>query len=98
MWPSRNRTETVTCLACGAERPRTEAREYDKHGDRWDRENKTFEYLCKPCHGELCHLPRDELEDLLVELEAGGRDRDGFLASYLSTVEERYGPLEERER
>ncbi len=52
MWPSKSRTETVTCLACGTERPRDEAREYDKHGDRWDRDGKTFEHLCKSCHGD----------------------------------------------
>ena len=95
MWFSRNRTETVTCLACGTERPRDEAREYDKHGDRWDRADKTFEHLCKSCHRELCHQSRDELEALLVDLEAGERSRDAFLASYLAAVEERYGPLEE---
>ncbi|ELY87398.1 DUF7562 family protein [Natrinema altunense] len=98
MWPSKSRTETVTCLACGAERPRDEAREYDKHGDRWDRDGKTFEHLCKSCHGDLCHHPRDELEALLVDLEAGERDRAAFLTRYLATVEERYGTLEERER
>ena len=95
MWPSRNRVETVTCVACGVERPRDAAREYDKHGDRWDREGKTFEYLCKACHRDLCHHPRNELEALLVDLEAGRRDRADFLASYLTAVEERYGPLEE---
>lgn len=95
MWPSRNRTETVTCLACGTERTREEAREYDKHGDRWDRADKTFEHLCKACHSDLCHHPRGELEELLVDLEAGRRDRDAFLASYLAAVEERYGTLEE---
>jgi hypothetical protein len=92
MWPSRNRAETVTCPACGTERPRTEAREYDKYGDRWDREDKEFEYFCKSCHGDLCHHPRDELEALLVDLEA---DADDFLAGYLSAVEKRYGTLEE---
>ncbi|MDS0475343.1 hypothetical protein [Natrinema sp. 1APR25-10V2] len=95
MWFSRNRTETVTCLACGTERPRDEAREYDKYGDRWDRADKTFEHLCKSCHRELCHHPRDELEALLVDLEAGERSREAFLASYLAAVEERYGTLEE---
>ncbi|MFA9417150.1 hypothetical protein [Natrinema sp. HArc-T2] len=98
MWPSRNRVETVTCVACGTERPRDEAREYDKHGDRWDREDKTFEYLCKSCHRELCHHPRNELEALLVELEAADRSQEAFLACYLAAVEERYGTLEEHER
>ncbi|MXV63063.1 hypothetical protein GS429_13490 [Natronorubrum sp. JWXQ-INN-674] len=95
MWPSRNRTETVTCLACGDQVTRSMAREYDKHGDRWDRSDKEFEHLCKSCHGDLCHHPRDELEDILVECEAGGADRDAFLAGYLETVEDRYGTLEE---
>ncbi|MFC4542847.1 hypothetical protein ACFO5R_13035 [Halosolutus amylolyticus] len=95
MWPSRNRTETVTCLACGSEVTRSKAREYDKYGDRWDRENKEFEHLCKSCHGDLCHHPRDELEELLVELDAGEESQTAFLAGYLATVEERYGTLEE---
>nr|WP_170831067.1 hypothetical protein [Natronobacterium texcoconense] len=95
MWSSRNRTRTVTCLACGDDVPRDDAREYDKHGDRWDRQDKTFEHLCKSCHGDLCHHPRDELEDLLVELEAGETTQAVFLSQYLSTVEDRYGPLEE---
>lgn len=95
MWPSRTHTETVTCLACGDQVTRSMAREYDKYGDRWDRENKEFEYLCKSCHGDICHLPRSELEDLLVELEAGETTQDVFLSGYLQTVEERYGTLEE---
>ena len=72
------------------------AREYDKYGNRWDREDKEFEYLCKSCHRDLCHHPRDDLEDLLVELEADRQDQQAFLAAYLATVEERYGTLEER--
>lgn len=95
MWPSRNRDPSVICLACGGEVPRSTAREYDKYGDRWDRENKAFEYLCKPCHNELCHHPRGDLEELLVDIEAGGTSQEAFLAGYLTTVEERYGPLEE---
>nr|WP_193363533.1 hypothetical protein [Halobiforma nitratireducens] len=97
MWSSRNRTETVTCLACGDDIARDEAREYDKHGDRWDRADKTFEHVCKSCYGDLCHQPRDELEELLVELEAGETDRTAFLSAYLTTVEERYGRVEEEQ-
>ncbi|WP_049927981.1 DUF7562 family protein [Halopiger goleimassiliensis] len=96
MWPSRNRTETVTCLACGDQVTRSKAREYDKHGDRWDREDKAFEHLCKECHRDLCHHPRNELEDLLVDLEAGSVPTDRFLADYLAAVEDRYGTLEEQ--
>ncbi|APW97641.1 hypothetical protein CHINAEXTREME_07580 [Halobiforma lacisalsi AJ5] len=95
LWSSRNRTETVTCLACGVDVARSDAREYDKHGDRWDRDDKTFEHLCKSCFGDLCHQPRDGLEDLLVDLEAGENSQGVFLSQYLSTVEDRYGPLEE---
>ncbi len=95
MWPSRRRTETVTCLACGDQVRRSAAREYDKYGDRWDREDKTFEHCCKACHRELCHLPRNDLEGLLVDLEAGRHDTDAFLDAYLTEVERRYGRLEE---
>ena len=91
----RRRARTVTCIACGASVSRRDAREYDKHGDRWDRENKTFEYLCKPCHADLDHQPRAELESVLVDGGAGIRDREEFLAWYCEYVEERYGPLEE---
>ena len=95
MWPSRNRDPSVICLACGSEVSRSTAREYDKYGDRWDRKDKAFEYLCKPCHNDLCHHPRAGLEELLVDLEAGDSSQAAFLARYLRTVEERYGPLEE---
>jgi len=96
MWGSRSRdTESVTCIACGTSLSRDNAREYDKYGDRWDRDGKEFEYLCKACDRELCHQPRDELEGLLVEVDAGERSRDEFLSWYSALVEERYGPIEE---
>lgn len=79
----------VTCVACGATRAREEAREYDKHGDRWDRDGKSFEYLCKTCHAQLCHQPRDHLEAVLVAAGAGEGDRAGFHARYWRAVEER---------
>nr|WP_241881412.1 hypothetical protein [Halorubrum sp. Ib24] len=44
--------QEVTCIACGATLDREDAREYYKHGDRWSREGKEFEYLCKPCDRE----------------------------------------------
>lgn len=79
---------------------RSAAREYDKHGDRWERRGKEFEHLCKGCHRDLCHQPRGELEALLVELhaETGRCSQETFLAQYQQLIEERYGPLEERER
>jgi len=109
MWRSRTNRDgsTVVCIACGTSLPRSEAREYDKHGNRWERHGKTFEHLCKECYRDLCHQPRGELEALLLELERTDAERDGetdseagqpnatFLARYFRAVEERYGPAEE---
>ncbi len=67
MWDRRSRT--VICIACGETLSRADAREYDKHGDRWDRRDKEFEYLCKSCYRTLCHQPRKGLETLLVKIE-----------------------------
>lgn len=79
----------VTCIACGTEVPRSEAREYDKLGDRWDRRHKQFEYLCKDCHKDCCHQPRDDLEDLLADAGAGERPTVEFLRHYHTLVRER---------
>jgi hypothetical protein len=79
----------VTCIACGAEIPRSEAREYDKHGDRWERRRKEFEYLCKDCHGDCCHQPRDGLEDLLADAGAGERPQAEFLQHFAALASER---------
>ena len=100
MWgPRRTREKrTVTCIACGDSISRSDAREYDKLGDRWEREGKDFEFLCKECFRELCHQPREGLEALLTESLAGEGTRKEFLARYGELVEERYGAPEERER
>ncbi|MDG5758681.1 hypothetical protein QA600_04940 [Natronococcus sp. A-GB1] len=95
MWFSRNRDPSAVCPACGSEIPRSSAREYDKYGDRWERENKRFEYLCKPCYAELCHHLREGLEALLVELEDEQRPWETFLAQYVAAVENQDGRLEE---
>ncbi len=92
---SRDSGDRITCIACGESLDRDDAREYDKQGNRWERANKEFEYLCKPCYRELCHQPRGELEDLLVELDAGDLDREAFFGEYARLVEERYGRVEE---
>ena len=97
MWRSP-RDEELTCIACGATVGRADAREYDRFGNRWDREDKAFEPLCKPGPDALSHQPRGDLEELLVDADAGETDRGTFLASYVALVEERYGSLEERER
>jgi len=94
MWRPREGGESVTCIACGATLQRSEAREYDKLGDRWDRRDKEFEYLCKPCYRELCHQPRDGLEDVLVEVDAGSTDQETFLARFSHAIEDQHGSIE----
>ncbi|WP_158055280.1 DUF7562 family protein [Halorussus halophilus] len=96
MWGSRRRrgNDSVDCIACGDTIRRTDAREYDKEGDRWDRKDKEFEHLCKACHNDLCHQPRAELEDLLVDIDAGALSETEFLARYSQAVEERYGSVD----
>jgi hypothetical protein len=89
MWPRRGKERTITCIACGDTLPRSDAREYDKHGDRWDRDGKEFEYLCKPCFRDLCHLSRDGLEAALVASDAGERATAEFLTEYLDAVDSR---------
>jgi hypothetical protein len=96
MWRSGT-DDGVTCIACGEEVPRSQAREYDKHGDRWDRRDKDFEFLCKPCYRECCHQPRDGLESTLLGADAGQTDRQTFLEQYHETVEDAPGEPE-RER
>ncbi|MFC7139664.1 hypothetical protein ACFQMA_07405 [Halosimplex aquaticum] len=92
MWRSSKRGQSqVTCIACGDDVPRSDAREYDKFGDRWDRQGKEFEYLCKPCDRDRCHQPRGDLEALLEDVESNtvGTGRDAFLATYLELTEGR---------
>ncbi|ACV46408.1 MULTISPECIES: DUF7562 family protein [Halomicrobium] len=89
MLGSRSSRDVVTCIACGESVSRSDAREYDKHGDRWDRTDKEFEYLCKPCHSDLTHQPRPGLEDLLETVEADADDRDSFLRRYVELAEEK---------
>jgi hypothetical protein len=91
MWRAgSNRGETsVVCIACGTSVSQGDAREYDKEGDRWEREGKEFEYLCKDCHSDLSHQPRAGLESLLVDVEDRSSDRREFLERYVTTVQER---------
>ena len=86
----------VTCIACGATVPRADAREYDKEGDRWERREKDFEYLCKPCHRACCHQPRDGLEDLLADAGAGERPQREFLQHFAALTDERADSLDEQ--
>ncbi|MFB6219393.1 MAG: hypothetical protein ABEH77_09530 [Halobacteriaceae archaeon] len=88
MWRGRPTGDrTVSCIACGTSLPRGEAREYDKEGDRWDREGKRFEYLCKDCFRDLSKEPRDGVEATLVDVGAGRLDREEFVSAYLAAVE-----------
>lgn len=86
----------VTCPACGRRVERDEAREYDKHGDRWDRDEKSFEYLCRPCHDALSLQARDGLEALLCEAGAGEVDRGTFLSRFDALSAERSESVERR--
>jgi hypothetical protein len=76
----------VTCIACGAELPRSDAREYDKHGDRWTREGKSFEYLCKPCFRALTKHARDGLEDVLDDVAGRGLDQEAFVEAFVEAT------------
>jgi len=89
MWRAGfNRTDkTVVCIACGDSVSRSEAREYDKEGNRWERHDKQFEHVCKPCFRGLCHQPRVGLEPMLVEIEADGLSQEEFLRRYVERVE-----------
>jgi hypothetical protein len=80
-WVS-NAGKRVTCIACGETLDRGSAREYDKYGDRWSREGKEFEYLCKPCYRDCCHQNRDGLEETLVAADAGRTDSETFLRRF----------------
>ena len=82
----RGSTREVVCIACGGTVSRSDAREYDKYGDRWTREGKEFEFLCKPCYRECCHQPRDGLEATLCTVGAGETDLATFLARYRDRV------------
>ncbi|MFB6175918.1 MAG: hypothetical protein ABEI99_02010 [Halobaculum sp.] len=90
--------DSVTCIACGETLPRSDAREYDKEGDRWDRRDKEFEYLCKDCYGDLCHQPRDDLESLLETVESTTDDSvssEDFAIAYQDAAAERHGERED---
>jgi hypothetical protein len=80
--------ESVSCIACGADVPREDAREYDKHGDRWDRDGKRFEYVCKPCFRDLTKHPREDLERVLEAAGAGRVDDAEFLERFLEASRE----------
>ena len=88
MFGSGRDREAVTCIACGERVARADAREYDKHGDRWDRRDKTFEFLCKACFADTCRQPRDDLEATLAAAEAGETDRETFLRRFRELVDE----------
>ena len=78
----RTDDEEVVCIACGATLRRDDAREYDKYGDRWDRDGKTFEYLCKPCFRECGRHARDGVEEALVAAGAGTVERSVMLERF----------------
>lgn len=90
------RDNTVTCPACGQTLDREEAREYDKYGDRFEREGKQFEYFCPDCHDELTLQDRTGLEDLLTEIGAGNTTDAAFVRDYAAANEDPDSSIEER--
>ena len=88
MWRSRGSRDrrTVVCIACGDSVLREDAREYDKEGDRWNRRDKEFEYLCADCDDEISHQPRDGLESLILSIESDGLTTEEFLDRYADAV------------
>ncbi|ELZ58621.1 hypothetical protein C467_05302 [Halorubrum hochstenium ATCC 700873] len=76
----------MVCIACGDSVLREDAREYDKEGDRWNRRDKEFEYLCADCDDDLSHQPRDGLESLICSIEADGLTTEEFLGRYVDAV------------
>jgi len=99
MWRARSDDgrNTVSCTACGDSVPRSEAREYDKEGNRWERHDKTFEHFCKDCFRELCHQPRGDLESTLAEIESRGLSQAEFLERYLTAVDPGDDPADHRD-
>ena len=79
--------EQVRCIACGVRVQRSAAREYDRFGDRWDRADKDFEYLCKQCHGEACHQPRQGLEATLTGIGSEHESPHAFIAAYYTALD-----------
>jgi len=96
MWRSRGSRDgrTVVCIACGDSVSRKDAREYDKEGDRWNRREKEFEYLCVDCDDEISHQPRDGLESLICSIESDGLTTEEFLGRYVDAVTSDDGPTE----
>lgn len=78
--------DATYCIACGEVLPQSEAREYDRHGNRFNDQDSQSETLCQPCHQEYSHVPRDNLESLLVEAGAGTTDDATFLRRYIELV------------
>lgn len=85
-------SEVVRCIACGDTVRRSAAREYDRYGNRWDREDKRFEFLCTPCHRNECHLPRDGLEATLTEIETPQPSPAAFIGAYFDRVRQAADP------
>jgi len=87
-WGSEN--DPVTCISCGVSIERSDAREYDKHGDRWDREGKEFEYLCSPVSA-TSRSTRDRTRGGPRGRGAGQVSDEEFVTRFLTEREERPG-------
>jgi len=76
--------QQVVCIACGAKLTRDGAREYDRFGDRFDRRDKRFEYLCASCDAGLCHHPRTGVEERLCGIEESVTSQQELLRAFLA--------------
>ena len=88
-------SETVRCIACDEQVVRDDAREYDTFGDRWDRDEKRVESLCKPCNRLQCRHSRDGVESRLVAAGAGEVSRSTFVARLTALQEANDGRVRE---
>lgn len=77
----------VVCIACGAEVERAGAREYDRFGDRFDRRDKRFEYLCAQCDDARCHHARMGVEERLCAIEGVVTSQKEMLRAFLARGE-----------
>lgn len=77
------RSERHICIACGERVARSDAREYDKHGDRWEREGKSFEYICQDCHRNLNHHSLNGIEETASDVSVSHHNPWRFARAYV---------------
>ena len=81
-----SRDGNVYCIACGQVVAAADAYDY-RHGDARDSE-ADMESLCGSCYQEYLRLPRDGLEETLVDAGAGRVDDQTFFQQYFQRITE----------